>query len=514
MTSIRVRLLFSHLAVIVLAMGLSGALLLSFLERYFLQSTEQSLLAQARLTAQALIPGATTAGPPVVAQAPFNNALQQQQASNLALQTQNLSLPPAGTAVDLSYLANTSLQLGAQLTTRIRVLDQRGVALVDSWAQAAGTDLSADPLVAQVLATGQVGSRSAPLAAGATMDLALPVLVEGQPVGVIYLSQPLDDILVVLRDLRLRWLLSTGIALALSGLVGLLLSGAITRPLRRLTVAAESVAQGRFDQPVPAGARDELGRLSRTFNDMTTRLRAARQMQINFVADVSHELRTPLTAIKGTVETLREGALDDLAVRDRFLATIAQETDRLIRLVNDLLLLSKADSEALNLRREAVDLAALARLAVERLAVPAAAKGLTVTVASGPNVPAAWADPDRVAQVLFNLLDNAIQYSHTGGQVGVVVAAGNGGTVLVTVRDEGVGIPAADLPRIGQRFYRADKARSRAQGGSGLGLAIAQALVQAHGGELWLESAEGVGTTAHFTLPGEAAGFSTPASAP
>ena len=159
-----------------------------------------------------------------------------------------------------------------------------------------------------------------------------------------------------MRDLRLRWLLATAIALGLSGVVGLLLSGAISRPLRRLTAAAGAVAEGEFDQQVPVRTEDELGRLSRAFNEMTARLRAARQMQVDFVANVSHELRTPLTAIKGLVETLRDGAVDDTEVRDRFLETVEDETDRLIRLVNDLLILSRADSEALNLQCEPVDL--------------------------------------------------------------------------------------------------------------------------------------------------------------
>jgi signal transduction histidine kinase len=499
-SSIRVRLTLSHLTVIVMAMGLSGFLLLSFLERYFLQAIEDSLLAQARITAQALIPGAITEGPPVEADVnlpPASNALQQQQWSNLALQTANVALPATDVSlddVDLAYLADASLQLSAQLDTRVRILDAQGVALVDSQQEEQGVDLRSDSLVNKAL-EGQYASR----VAGGAMHLTLPALIEGRLVGVVYLSQPLRDVTAVLYDLRTRWLLSTLIALLLSGAAGLLLARAIASPLRRLTHAAGAVAQGRFDQQVPVRSRDELGRLSRVFNDMTARLRAARQMQVDFVANVSHELRTPLTAVKGTVETLRDGAVNDPEVRDRFLETVERETDRLIRLVNDLLLLSRADSEALNLRREPLNLAALTQATVERL--ESQAQGVVLRVSAGPNTPLAWADPDRVEQVLLNLLDNAIKYSRPGGAVTVRVEAGLEGTALVQVRDEGIGIPAEDLDRIGQRFYRADKARSRAQGGSGLGLAIAQALVQAHGGKLWVQSQENVGTTVSFTLP-------------
>jgi signal transduction histidine kinase len=503
-TSIRTRLTFSHLAVIIVAMSLSGFLLLSLLERYFLQATEDSLIAQARITAQALIPGAMTEGPPVEVSSPAFNTLQQ-QSSNWSLQTQNVAPPAEGLSLgdlDLTYLADASLQLSSQLDTRIRILDAQGKVLVDSRQEEQGADLRADPLVGQAL-QGQYASRigQGDQTQETAMHLALPVLVEGQLVGVVYLSQPLRDVTAVLHDLRTRWLLSTAIALLLAGAVGWLLSRAIASPLRRLTAAAGAVAAGQLDQQVPVRSHDELGRLSQTFNEMTARLRAARQMQVDFVANVSHELRTPLTAIKGSVETLRDGAVDDPEARDRFLETVEGETDRLIRLVNDLLVLSRADSEALNLQRNSVDLAQLVRATVKRLAPQAEARGLICRVETPSDSLLAWADSDRIEQVLVNLLDNAIKYSRRGGTVTVHVDGGHGHPVRVQVQDEGVGIPAEELARIGQRFYRADKARSRAEGGSGLGLAIAQALVQAHGGQLWLQSQEGQGTLVTFTLP-------------
>jgi signal transduction histidine kinase len=333
------------------------------------------------------------------------------------------------------------------------------------------------------------------------MRVAMPVSTQERVIGVVYLSQPLRDVAAVLYDLRLRWLLSTGIAVLLSGGVGWLLSRAIARPIHRLTQAAGAVAQGQLDQQVPVTSQDELGRLSQTFNEMTTRLRAARQMQTDMVANVSHELRTPLTSIKGLVETLRDGAVDDLQVRDTFLETMESETDRLIRLVNDLLLLSRADSDALKLQRQAVNLEQLAQTTTHRLEPLAEEHGLTLQVAADPHLPLAWIDPDRITQVLVNLLDNAVTYSHPGGTIAVKISLADSQLLLVQVQDEGSGIPAAELARIGQRFYRADKARARSYGGYGLGLAIARALVEAHGGRLWVESQEGVGTTVNLTLP-------------
>jgi len=354
-------------------------------------------------------------------------------------------------------------------------------------------------VVAGALA-GQYASRQDLTGYVPSVEIALPVLVDDRLVGAVYLSQPLGDALAVVSDLRTRWLLSTGVALLFSGAVGFFLSRAVANPLRRLTGAARAVAGGDLDQEVPVTSRDEVGELSRTFNDMTARLRAARQMQTDFVANVSHELRTPLTAVKGTVETLRDGAVDDPEVRDRFLETVERETDRLIRLVNDLLVLSRADSAALDLRREEIDLSALVEETAGKLASRAGARDVRIVVDAQPGVRAP-ADRDRIEQVLVNLLDNAIKYSPPGRTVRVRAVSGSDDSVRVEVEDEGIGIPPGELARIGERFYRADRARSRTEGGSGLGLAIARALVEAHGGQLWLESEPGRGTTASFTLP-------------
>jgi len=503
-SSLRLRLTLSYLAVIVLAMGLSAVLILSFVEHYFLQATEDSLVAQARLTAQTLIPGAATAGPAMDAQAPAYNTVQQNR-GDIALQTGNVSLPPGDIPLaneDLSYLSDASLQLSTQLQTRIRVLDAWGTVLVDSQQEDQGASLLADPLVARAM-TGEHASgtdRGGP-GGEALMHLTMPVLREGRLVAVIYLSQPLRDVTAVLYDLRTLWLLPTVIALVLSGVVGLLLSGAIANPLRRLTDAAGAVARGSLEQQVPVRSRDEVGRLSQAFNEMTARLRAARQTQMDFVANVSHELRTPLTSIKGMVETLRGGAADDPEVRDRFLETAESETDRLIRLVQDLLLLSRADSEALDLRREAVDVAELAQATVVQMAPQAEARQVRLHVEAVADAPPAWVDPDRIVQVLVNLVDNAIKYSQAGGTVSLRLDAESERYVRVQVCDEGAGIPVEHLARVGERFYRADRARSRAEGGTGLGLAIAQALVEAHGGRLWVQSQEGQGTVVGFTLP-------------
>ena len=506
-SSIRVRLSLSHLAVIVLAMGLSAFLLLSFLEDYFMEATRDSLEAQARITAQALIPGTipeeSSTGTPSedIYRNSAANTIQQQQVSSLSLQAENFAPPDdifsLGNA-DLTYLADASLQLSAQMETRIRIMDIHGTVLVDSEQEGQGANLHDDPLISRALA-GEIASRTEENG-GDTMHLALSANIGDQPAGVVYLSQPLRDVTAVLHDLRNRMFIAAGIALALSAIVALLLSRAISNPVRHLTVAARAVAQGELDQQVPARSNDEIGQLSRTFNDMTTRLKSARQMQTDFVANVSHESRTPLTAIKGMVETLNDGAVDEPETRDRFLKTIESETDRLIRLVNDLLLLSRADSEALNLNREPVDLNRLIRTVTDQLAPQVEAKRLILKSEDNPNLPLAIVDPDRVKQVMVNILDNAIKYSRPGGTISFAMVSGDG-SILIQVSDEGIGMSSQELSRIGERFYRTDEARSRAEGGTGLGLAIAKALVEAHGGQLNIESVEGQGTTVIFTLP-------------
>lgn len=515
LTSWRTKLVLSLLALIVLAMGLSGLLLLNFLERYFLEAAEESLLAQARITAQALIPGAVVAGQQVEQQSAFFNTLQMRGEQNIAVQTENLQIPDQGmdrSDVDLSYLSESTLQLGAQLETRILILDNAGNVLLDSASDVDPEAVYDENLISRALA-GQYATTTGEVDGTSMMSLAMPIMVEDRMVGIIHMSHPLRDIQTVLRDTRSRWISSTAIALVLSTIVGLVLSRAVTRPLQRLTQAARAVAQGHFDQQVKVKSRDELGLLGRTFNDMTARLRAARQMQIDFVANVSHELRTPLTAIKGMVETLRAGAVLDTTVRDRFLETVENETDRMIRLVTDLLLLTRADSQALNLEREPVDMANLARSIVTKMESRAQDHEIKFTIEPCSGTPLVWADRDRISQILVNVLDNAVKYSHRGGLITITTQPHGDQTVLVQVKDEGIGISAEVLPRIGERFYRSDKARARTDGGTGLGLAIAQTLISAHGGRLWLESIEGSGTVVNFTLPA-AYGTDTPFACP
>jgi len=230
-------------------------------------------------------------------------------------------------------------------------------------------------------------------------------------------------------------------------------------------------------------------------------LRRLEQVRTEFVANVSHELRTPLTAIQGYVETLLGGAIAEPENAQRFLEIVLRHTERLGRLLGDLADLSNIELGKLALRLAETKLAPIVESVLE-ITWPRAESGRVALEAHVPDaLPPVYADHDRVAQILINLVDNAVKYTPPGGRVSVSAAVVAGPAVEVSVRDSGVGISSADLPRVTERFYRVDKARSRELGGTGLGLAIVKHLVAAHGGNLQLESELGRGTLVRFTLP-------------
>ncbi|MGH9727446.1 MAG: ATP-binding protein [Candidatus Acidiferrales bacterium] len=232
-----------------------------------------------------------------------------------------------------------------------------------------------------------------------------------------------------------------------------------------------------------------------------TDLRRLEQVRKDFVANVSHELRTPLTAIQGFAETLLTGALEDQQNNRHFVEIIRDHAARLSRLTDDLLKLSRIEAGKLDMDFQAVDIGLLIEAVVESARNAAARKQLTLAAANVPqNLPRILGDASLLREVMRNLLDNAIQYTPAGGHIDVS-AAGSKDFVVITVTDTGIGIPQADQLRIFERFYRVDAARSREVGGTGLGLAIAKHIVEAHGGQIWVESTVGEGSKFHFTLP-------------
>lgn len=231
-----------------------------------------------------------------------------------------------------------------------------------------------------------------------------------------------------------------------------------------------------------------------------TELRRLEQVRAEFVANVSHELRTPLTAIKGYLETLLDESPIEPSTHRRFLEIAHLHAERLGRLIDDLLSLSNIETGKVILHLEGVNLNKVVQEVAAMFEKDATKKGVTFVNRVAPEI-AVQADPDRLSQILLNLVDNAVKFTSTGGHVEFDVATCNNGQIALRVQDTGQGIPPKDLPRITERFYRVDKARSRELGGTGLGLAIVKHLVQLHSGTLAIESEMGKGTTIEITLP-------------
>jgi len=251
---------------------------------------------------------------------------------------------------------------------------------------------------------------------------------------------------------------------------------------------------------VPLVEEDALRGVVAVFHDITA-LKKAETIRRDFVANVSHELRTPVTVIKGYAETLLTTTLaDDPQRRERFLGIIQHHADRLTNLVRDLLALSELESGEVSLHPQNVELEGAVKHALLLVEQRSEEKGVTLEFAGVTGGGVVRADPGRLDQVLINLLDNAIKYSGQGGKVSVQ-AGEEGELVKVSVTDSGIGIPQKDLPRLFERFYRVDEARSREKGGTGLGLSIVKHIVQAHGGSVSVQSTPGVGSVFTFTLP-------------
>lgn len=461
-------------------------------------------------------------------------------------------------------------------------------------------------------------------------SLATPVRNDGKVIGAVYVVASMEGLFDTTNRIKQILFSGTAIALALTALLGIILSNMITAPIKDITRKAAAMAKGNFNQKVAVLTGDEIGQLGNAFNDMTHRLkealssieeekdklasilsnmsdgviatdergltivmnRRARQMlhlideeaaegkdvfallglnrtrvdnslwqkeggtlvvtlgegktsdpltvritfspihrrdkgvtgtvlllhdvteqekleasRKEFVANVSHELRTPLTTIKSYLEALDEGALEEPSLARRFIGVTRNETERMIRLVSDLLHLSRFDSRQNALMPDHTDIVMMLDDVTDRFAFQAEQRGMRIEVNTQGDVPLVFADPDAVDQVLDNLVSNAVKYSADGGTITLSAKPLRNSDhnapewVEVSVKDTGMGIPKKDLERIFERFYRVDKARSRNMGGTGLGLSIALEIVKAHGGTIRIESEAETGTTVYFTLP-------------
>jgi two-component system OmpR family sensor kinase/two-component system sensor histidine kinase BaeS len=330
--------------------------------------------------------------------------------------------------------------------------------------------------------------------------------VDGKVVGRLVIAWPMESaILGPLEEsfvARLRQMLVIGAALAggLGLVLGLAVSRSLTAPLRRLAEAARAVAGGDLSQRVQASGSAEVAEVAQAFNEMAEELGEAERLRQNLIADVAHELRTPLSVLQGNLQAI----LDDVYSLDKAeILRLYDETRLLSRLVDDLRELALADAGQLRLNLLPTAVAQMVRATTESLSAAAEAHRVTLTAEVPDDLPVVQADPDRVAQILHNLLHNALHHTPAGGSI-TVRATLTESAVEVAVADTGDGIASEDLPHVFDRFWRADPSRVRVDswaGSTGLGLSIAQSLVEAQGGRIWVESEPGQGATFRFTVP-------------
>ncbi|MFM9331363.1 cell wall metabolism sensor histidine kinase WalK [Paenibacillus mesotrionivorans] len=454
--------------------------------------------------------------------------------------------------------------------------------------------------------------------------LARPVMKDGKVIGAVYIVKSMEDLYANIARINQIFITGTLIALALTALLGTILSGTITSPIKEITKQATMVAEGDFERRVRVYGQDEIGQLSNAFNNMTARLKEAlaineeekekltsiltnmndgvlatdergrvivmnprakemlgadeqvaigmdlftllgipqepellqaqdsvqvkliaipdsreedEELQVRlsvtsihrrekgisgnivvlqdvteqeklewsrreFVANVSHELRTPLTTIKSYLEALEDGALEEPELAKRFVGVTRNESERMIRLVTDLLHLSRLDSKEAGLKKRMTDVGEMLEDVADRFSFQLRQRHIGIGIHVEPAVGQVLLDRDQIDQVLDNLVSNSIKYTGDGGHLAIRARLKDNGSQLeIEVEDNGIGIPKKDLSRIFDRFYRVDKARSRNMGGTGLGLSIAREIVKAHGGSITLDSELNQGTKVAFTLP-------------
>lgn len=262
--------------------------------------------------------------------------------------------------------------------------------------------------------------------------------------------------------------------------VSYFLSGNITRPLRQLSQAAEKIRQGDLKQEVPVDTQDEVGQLAEVFNQMSAELAANESNRQELLANIAHELKTPLAVLQGHLESMLDGVEEPAPDK---LFSMQEEVMRLTRLVGDLRDLSLAQVHRLELHLQPVDLDEKVERAADMLEPLLEEKKLRFVKEMAPGLPARQLDPDRLNQILYNLITNAIRYTHSGTSI-LLKTEPAGDRVRLTIADEGPGIAPEDLPHVFEQFYRGDKSRNRASGGSGIGLSLAKSFVEAQGGTI------------------------------
>lgn len=465
LNKLRNKIIVSYLVLISLVMVLTSFFLLNSLEKYYLEYQSEALLRAARLTA-VFASGSLLTVPDVV------------RISDLA--------------------ENLARQIGA----RVIITDQRQRVVGDSERVGGlvGTVLDRPETAAALAGEDGQSIQYSQQSNQWVMQVAVPIWEEDRILGTVFISSSLSHIYRLLAGVRLFLQTATILSLVLAGVIGVLFAHTITVPIKLLTEATERMAKGDLSQRVEVTSSDEIGRLARQFNIMAGKLQESTRQLREFVANASHELRTPLTSLNILIKSLRDYPLEGQE-REEFLDDIDNELERLIRLVEDLLDLTRLDRLANEDTMQITNVVPVVNNTLVMMKQRAEQKGLTLTYNLPEEPVTALVVVHQVKQVIFNLVDNAIKYTPEGGRINVRLYQQND-MMYIAVSDTGVGIPPEHREKVFERFYRVDKARSREQGGTGLGLAIVKEIVQHHGGRVWIEDNDGgPGVTAMVAIP-------------
>ena len=450
------------------------------------------------------------------------NVAQENYIQNLTAQLADkcrmIALTPPGPE---HFDDETARRLAHAAGGRLTVVRSDGKVLVDSEAEAARMENHRNPtrpeLMAAFAGRGGEGQRLSATIRVRLLYVAVPIAGGAMAIR---LAVPLHDIDSQVNQLRMKLLASTALAFVPAILVAAVLARYLSRRFASVMAHAGELARGNFRSRLTGTDHSEFGRLSQTLNETAGNLEATvaqlqhehseleklERIRKDFVINVSHELRTPLASIQGYTETLIDGALHDPDHNMRFLGIIRHNAERLARLTEDLLTLSRIEQKRQKFEFEPHMVNRLIHDAFDLVRPIAEKSEIRLVEEPAPADSMVFCDSEAVSQILSNLLDNAIKYTPAGGQI-TVGATPSADAVEFFVRDTGFGIPEEDLPRLFERFYRVDKARSRELGGTGLGLSIVKHLVAAHNGATRVESRVHEGSTFFFTLPVEESGL-------
>lgn len=459
--SLRAQIIGAYVLIIVLPFSLLGWFMLKSLDQFYLDRLQDDMNTEAALLAQAF-------------------ALEVQ--SKQAVETQEV-------------LDKLPQLLGSQARVLVFDTSARLIGVSDSaFAASLGQPLSEPGLAEAIAGRTMRGVQVSPVTDISIAYVAQPIIYEGQIVGAIHLSYSLAQIADAESDLRAVVIGVVTITVLFASIYGLWITRSIRGPLARLEAAAHKIASGDLTQRVPDETTAELAPLAQNFNRMAEALQRAAETRKLTLAHIAHDVRTPLGSIRAAVEALADGAMDQPELRGRLLAGLLDQLQYMRRLTDDLLRLAAYENRGLVLQCKLINLQPLIARAVGSVKAQASARSIRMTYGTTTSLPLVWADPDRLLEVLFNLLDNAIRHTPAGGHIRIVAETDTRG-VCVRVCDSGQGIPEDILPHIFERPWHAH------QPGVGLGLSIVRQIVKAHNGAVWAANGFEGGAEFCFALP-------------